>query len=658
VWDDLDQDGRQDAGEPGLANVTVQLWNTAKTDLLSTDVTDANGIYTVIAPTPGQYRVRIVLPAINDQFSPKDNAAAGDNADSDFNPSGTNFGFTDIISIASNVISITNIDGGIIKFRTATPTRTPTPINIGNFVWDDLDGDGRQDAGEPGLANVTVQLWNDAKNDLISSDVTDANGIYTVIAPTPGNYRVRIVLPAINDEFSPKDVASAGNNLDSDFNPSGADFGFTDVFAIASNVISITNIDGGIIKFRTATPTRTPTPINVGNRVWNDLNANGIQDGGEPGLLGITVQLWNSTKTFLYDSDVTDANGIYTVIAPTPGDYRVRVLLPAGADFAPKNQGGDDNVDSDINVSILTLNRGYTDIYNFGPNLISIVSIDAGLIDVQATPTLTNTRTATRTATATATASNTPGGIPSETPTATDTLDPSITPSATLTPSATNTEEPTETATDTETPTETFTATFTLDPSITPSATETPIQGVGTELPTDTPTDIPPTDIFDVTATSMAATANAETAIASTIAAAPPTPRCDLRNFVENDIIRASVPIEFDLYCRTLVQNGQFLDFLGVDITSLANVGIEALINLGMIHAVDVFSPSGQSYFNGGYVMCLAGQGTLIWLDATNAPRRAEIIGSYSVDDFPGYTCATLFTQGTIILVEINPVAQ
>jgi hypothetical protein len=156
----------------------------------------------------------------------------------------------------------------------------------------------------------------------------------------------------------------------------------------------------------------------------------------------------------------------------------------------------------------------------------------------------------------------------------------------------------------------------------------------------------------------MAATANAETAIASTIAAAPPTPRCDLRNFVENDIIRASVPIEFDLYCRTLVQNGQFLDFLGVDITSLANVGIEALINLGMIHAVDVFSPSGQSYFNGGYVMCLAGQGTLIWLDATNAPRRAEIIGSYSVDDFPGYTCATLFTQGTIILVEINPVAQ
>ena len=45
----------------------------------------------------------------------------------------------------------------------ATATRTPTPINIGNFVWDDLDQDGRQDAGEPGIAGVTVQLWNSAK---------------------------------------------------------------------------------------------------------------------------------------------------------------------------------------------------------------------------------------------------------------------------------------------------------------------------------------------------------------------------------------------------------------------------------------------------------------------------------------------------------------
>ena len=47
-----------------------------------------------------------------------------------------------------------------------TATRTPTPINVGNFVWDDLDQDGRQDAGEPGLAGITVQLWNGTKTQL------------------------------------------------------------------------------------------------------------------------------------------------------------------------------------------------------------------------------------------------------------------------------------------------------------------------------------------------------------------------------------------------------------------------------------------------------------------------------------------------------------
>src|SRR5689334_21828965 len=56
----------------------------------------------------------------------------------------------------------------------ATPTRTPTPINIGNFVWSDLNGNGIQNAGEPALAGVTVQLWSAAKNALIDTAATDA----------------------------------------------------------------------------------------------------------------------------------------------------------------------------------------------------------------------------------------------------------------------------------------------------------------------------------------------------------------------------------------------------------------------------------------------------------------------------------------------------
>ncbi|MBK8420738.1 SdrD B-like domain-containing protein [Candidatus Villigracilis saccharophilus] len=133
-------------------------------------------------PDPGNYRVRVVLPSASDAFSPKD-AAVNDQTDSDINPSGVDLGFTDTFNIASNVISTTIYDAGIIKFKTPTPTRTPTPINIGNLVWHDLNGNGIQDAGEPGIAGITVQLWNAAKNNLIFSAVTNANGIYTVIAP-------------------------------------------------------------------------------------------------------------------------------------------------------------------------------------------------------------------------------------------------------------------------------------------------------------------------------------------------------------------------------------------------------------------------------------------------------------------------------------------
>lgn len=272
-----------------------------------------------------------------------------------------------------------------------TPTRTPTPVNIGNFVWDDLDQDGRQDAGEPGLANVTVQLWNSTKTALLDSAVTNASGIYTVTAPMPGSYRIRVLLPGPNDEFSPKDAAGGDDQLDSDINPTGTSAGFTDIFTLASNVISTTIMDAGISVYRPPTPTRTPTPINVGNLVWHDLNANGLQDSAEPGVGGVTLQLWNETKTALIHQATSNSSGIYTLVAPLPGNYRVRVLLPAGASFTILDAGVNDQTDSDLNPT--GTNFGFTDVYTFGSNLISITTIDAGLLNVQ--PTATPTRTPT-----------------------------------------------------------------------------------------------------------------------------------------------------------------------------------------------------------------------------------------------------------------------
>lgn len=51
------------------------------------------------------------------------------------------------------------------------------PLEIGNFVWEDTNGNGEQDACEQGLAGVTVELYDDSNN-FLSSAVTDANGHY------------------------------------------------------------------------------------------------------------------------------------------------------------------------------------------------------------------------------------------------------------------------------------------------------------------------------------------------------------------------------------------------------------------------------------------------------------------------------------------------
>ncbi|NKB24765.1 MAG: hypothetical protein GKR87_10405 [Kiritimatiellae bacterium] len=49
--------------------------------------------------------------------------------------------------------------------------------SIGDFVWNDLDADGIQDVGEPGLANVPIYLYTNEAAAPISTNSTDTNGI-------------------------------------------------------------------------------------------------------------------------------------------------------------------------------------------------------------------------------------------------------------------------------------------------------------------------------------------------------------------------------------------------------------------------------------------------------------------------------------------------
>lgn len=72
----------------------------------------------------------------------------------------------------------------------------------------------------------------------------------------------------------------------------------------------------------------------VGNRVWEDLNGNGIQDDGTGGIPNVTVFLLRCNGDTLAQT-LTDANGLYRFSNVAAGDYKLRFsLASAGSTFA------------------------------------------------------------------------------------------------------------------------------------------------------------------------------------------------------------------------------------------------------------------------------------------------------------------------------------
>ena len=86
----------------------------------------------------------------------------------------------------------------------------------------------------------------------------------------------------------------------------------------------------------------------LGNYVWFDTNKNGIQDGTERGVAGVTVSLFNGAGNLLITT-VTNQNGLYLFNNLPVGSYSVGVTLPIGYVFTGRDLGANDATDSDIN---------------------------------------------------------------------------------------------------------------------------------------------------------------------------------------------------------------------------------------------------------------------------------------------------------------------
>lgn len=110
VWLDLDQDGIQDANEPGIAGATVTLYDWTGIFPLQTTTTNASGAYSFTV-VPGNYIVRFTLPG--GYTATQQDQGGDDNIDSDASPS---TGRTGTITVTSGQV-VNNVDAGFYTPR-------------------------------------------------------------------------------------------------------------------------------------------------------------------------------------------------------------------------------------------------------------------------------------------------------------------------------------------------------------------------------------------------------------------------------------------------------------------------------------------------------------------------------------------------------------
>ena len=285
VWLDVNQNGVQDAGEPGVPGITVDLLDSTGTTILDTTVTGVDGIYAFNNLAPGDYIIEFDIPA---QMSVvPQNTGLDDSIDSDVDPNATD-----------KQIPVTVISGP----GNQTYDAGIEPAFLGNFVWLDSDNNGEQDAGEPGIEGVTVELLASDGTTVVQTTTTDSNGEYG-FAVIPDDYIIHVVAPA-GVSFTTAD--DAADDKDSDV--AIAD-GKTAQISLASGDDDQT-WDAGVV------------PANLSGTVFLDLDADGVEDAGEPGIDAVTITL---TGTDLYgnpvsDTTTTDGNGDYSFTV-VPGTY-------------------------------------------------------------------------------------------------------------------------------------------------------------------------------------------------------------------------------------------------------------------------------------------------------------------------------------------------
>lgn len=342
-FEDRNYNHIQDINIP-LPNTIVELYRMDESGKreskpLRTTTVGKDGTYFFDHLNEGYYQVRFIYP---DGFEAVEPHQGNDEIDSDVSDELDeirHFGYTPVLYIAPNSLE-EHWDAGAVRYG-----------SIGDFVWQDLNKNGIQDAGEPPVSNVPVYLQTRQKGEatwnFYAATETNEHGRY-VFERLQGSeytgmeYRVVFDLPYDTKLTTPM----AGTDIKLDSNALAV---YMNGWGFPTNAIRLgygqhdMTWDAGIIQ----------TSGSVGDYVWFDTNKNGIQDEENTGISDIRVILERNDSGDLSDADWkfisetrTNHAGYYRFDDLQAGYYRVRFYLKGYTITMPLS-GSDSALDSD-----------------------------------------------------------------------------------------------------------------------------------------------------------------------------------------------------------------------------------------------------------------------------------------------------------------------
>jgi hypothetical protein len=362
VFEDFNGNGTQNAGEPGVPGVTVTLYTSSGqkvqdqldgSPLTNPVTTNSSGHYLFDDLACGSYYETFSVPTgytVSPSVTPSLTSV-----NSQPNSSGRTPVFTlgsgsqdnepsssDTTETATAQTINPTIDAGLI----------PTSCAVGDTTFVDVHGNGIDGSGDSALAGVTVTLYSASTNSPVTTHLnettltnpvtTNSSGRYlfddlpcgsyyeTFTPPTGYSATTEVTPPSSLTAVDSQPVASTDRTpnftlgLGATDNESSSSYKTQTVSATLINP----TVDAGFV-----------IDGNITGTVFLDSNKDGTQNGGEPGVGGITVILINPATGATVATTKTNSSGGYSFPDVPPGKYDVEVVKPSGSSFTTASAG-------------------------------------------------------------------------------------------------------------------------------------------------------------------------------------------------------------------------------------------------------------------------------------------------------------------------------